>query len=129
MQAQTHAKKVDADIHFHDMKARSTVFGAETGRINAHTQQAKVMIDAHLKSQDQQTKQDQSKIGGDAPKPKKQTIGQLHQAPVGRHPVHGLYSEKDIGDTMRAHGMTRHQVMAKLAHHAAIHNTIAGVAA
>ena len=111
LRAQVQAKKVDGDLHFHDLKSRATVFGAETGRINAHTQQAKVVMDSHNKAADRMVQASQnaeapkpSQVGGEAPKPKKQSIGQLHTASVSNHPVHGLFSEKDIHDKIgRAH--------------------------
>ena len=128
LRAQVQAKKIDADIHFHDLKARAGVFNVETGRINAHTKQAQVMIDAHLKSKDQDIKKQEgpkpSHSGGEVPKPKKQSIGELHNAPRSKHPVHGAFSEKDIHDTMRAHNMTRPQVMAKLHHHHEIYSAM-----
>jgi hypothetical protein len=40
------------------------------------------------------------------------------------HPVHGKIGEQDIHDTMAANGLTRQEVMDKLDHHAAVHNTI-----
>ena len=121
IRATASAKKVDGDLHNHNLKAQATIFNVETGRMNAHTNQVKVAVDA--KKDKPENKNNVSDINS-APKPKQKTIGDIHMAPIENHPVHGQYAEKDIHDTMRIHGLTRKQVLEKLRHHNIIHEAM-----
>lgn len=115
------AKEARESEHY-NVKNKTNIFDSQTGRINAHTQQAKVILDAKLKAQDKK------QTGGDhnmgKQKTKSVTIGQLHVKPIGHHKVHGPISENDIQDTMKAHGLTRAQVFEKLRHHHTIHEAL-----
>ena len=114
--------KVQAESQHYQVKSDAKIFDSQTGRINAHTQQAKVVVDAANKAADRSMKQEPQMAA--PPKPKQKTIGELHAAHIFVHPVHGMVSEKDIRDTMQRHGISRPHVLEKLAHHATIHNAM-----